>query len=167
MPAFSSIPSSAKSVSPHIFRNFSAISIFPGKCWSTTCSVGIRHNFALWAHVRPRSIPLSCCFYLFSPHCLPSWGNLLWRQVWALFLGHCWKQAWAALSSSHAESKAGSPDGIQSDKKNHDGIGAGRYFLPFWPVVSAVVGEMANSTALIFARNKLSSNPARNLSLAW
>lgn len=52
-------------------------------------------------------------------------------------------------------------------KKNHDGIGAGSYFLPFWPVVSAVVGEMANSTALIFARNKLSSNPARNLSLAW
>lgn len=51
-------------------------------------------------------------------------------------------------------------------KKKHDGIGAGSYFLPFWPVVSAVVGEMANSTALIFARNKLSSNPARNLSLA-
>lgn len=70
-------------------------------------------------------------------------------------------------SSSQTESKVESPEGVQSDKRKYYGIGAGSYFLLFWPIVSAVVGEMANSTALIFACNKLSSTPARNFILSW
>lgn len=59
------------------------------------------------------------------------------------------------------------PESIKSDKQKCYGIGAGSYFLLFWPIVSAVVGEMANFTALIFACNKLSSTPARNFTLGW
>lgn len=70
-------------------------------------------------------------------------------------------------SSSQAESKAESLEGIQTDIWKHYGMGAGSCFLLFWPLVSVVAGEMANSTALVFACDQLSSIPARNLTLAW